>query len=138
MRSRFEFRPWVVLLALAAVGCGGSQGPSITAPSPLGFPHSLPVSGAGGVLVGAGDIAACGNTGSEETARLLDAIDGVVFTAGDNAYEDGTDQEYRDCYDVTWGRHKARTRPSPGNHDYHTSAAAPTFVASPAACSGAM
>ena len=127
MRSRFKFRPWVVLLALAAVGCSNSQAPNITAPSPLGFPPSLPGSAVGAVLVGAGDIAACGNTGSEETARLLDAIDGVVFTAGDNAYEDGTVQEYRDCYDLTWGRHKARTRPSPGNHEYQTPAALPYY-----------
>src|SRR5439155_23780615 len=27
MRSRFKFRPWVVLLALAAVGCSNSQAP---------------------------------------------------------------------------------------------------------------
>ena len=24
------------------------------------------------------------------------------------------------CYDPTWGRHKARTKPSPGNHEYYT------------------
>ena len=127
MGSRFELRPWVVLLSLAAAGCGNSQAPSITAPSPPGFPPSLPGSAVSGVLVGAGDIAECGNTGSEETARLLDAVGGVVFTAGDNAYEAGTTQEYRDCYAVTWGRHKARTRPSPGNHEYDTPAAVPYY-----------
>jgi hypothetical protein len=75
------------------------------------------------VLVGAGDIADCGSSGDDATAALLDAIPGTVFTAGDNAYGDGTPTEFARCYDPTWGRHKARTRPSPGNHDYETGSA---------------
>ena len=73
------------------------------------------------VLVGAGDIADC--TTGEPTAKLLDNIAGTVFTAGDNAYTNGTASEFASCYDPSWGRHKARTRPSPGNHDYGTSGA---------------
>ena len=73
------------------------------------------------VLVGAGDIADC--TTGEPTAKLLDNIAGTVFTAGDNAYTNGTDAEFATCYDPSWGRHKARTRPAPGNHDYGTSGA---------------
>jgi 3',5'-cyclic AMP phosphodiesterase CpdA len=76
------------------------------------------------VFVGAGDIAYCGSDGSAATARLLDRIDGTVFTLGDNAYEAGSPEQFRECYDPTWGRHKARTRPSPGNHDYATLGAA--------------
>jgi len=76
---------------------------------------------ASAVLVGAGDIADC-NTGGP-TAALLDNIAGTVFTAGDNAYTNGTASEFATCYDPSWGRHKARTRPSPGNHDYGTSGA---------------
>lgn len=79
------------------------------------------------VLVGAGDIAVCGSAGTEATARLLDGLSGSVFTAGDNAYPSGTTEQLRDCYDPTWGRHKARTRPSPGNHDYEAAGAAPYF-----------
>src|SRR5207248_2668652 len=77
--------------------------------------------GRGEVLVGAGDIADCGSSGAEATAALLDAIPGTVFTAGDNVYSSGTASEYANCYDPTWGRHKARTRPAPGNHEYNTS-----------------
>src|SRR6266566_1759738 len=73
------------------------------------------------VLVGAGDIADC--TTGEPTAKLLDNFAGTVFTAGDNAYSNGTAAEYATCYDPSWGRHKARTRPAPGNHDYGTSGA---------------
>jgi hypothetical protein len=79
------------------------------------------------VLVGAGDIAECGSTGAVATALLLDAIPGTVFTLGDNAYPSGTDANYADCYHPTWGRHKARTKPSAGNHEYLTPDAAGYF-----------
>jgi hypothetical protein len=80
------------------------------------------------VLVGAGDIAVCSSEDDDATADLLDGIEGTVFTTGDNAYPDGTAEEFADCYDPTWGRHKARTRPSTGNHDYHVAGAAPYFA----------
>jgi PKD repeat protein len=79
-------------------------------------------------LVGAGDIAVCGSSGHPATALLLDGIPGTVFTAGDNAYENGSTSDYANCYDPTWGRHKARTRPSPGNHEYQTPGAADYFA----------
>jgi hypothetical protein len=80
------------------------------------------------VLAGAGDIGMCGSSGPEATARLLDGIDGIVFTAGDNAYFQGTVQQFSDCYDPSWGRHKARTRPAPGNHEYESPGAGPYFA----------
>jgi hypothetical protein len=46
---------------------------------------------------------------------------------GDNVYESGTAMEYQNCYERSWGRHKSRTRPSPGNHDYNTPGAAGYF-----------
>jgi hypothetical protein len=102
---------------------GGSEaqlgrGPSAT---PLGTPSPNDP-----VLVGAGDIASCYQENDEATAQLLDATvsnaagEVVVFTAGDNAYEAGTSEEYEQCYEPTWGRHKIRTRPAPGNHEYAT------------------
>lgn len=75
------------------------------------------------VFVGAGDISNCSHNNDEATAKLLDGISGTVFTLGDNVYPDGTASQFADCYGPTWGRHKNRTRPSPGNHDYHTSGA---------------
>lgn len=72
------------------------------------------------VIVGAGDIASCSSTGDEATATLLDDIAGTVITLGDNAYSNGTATEYTNCYGPSWGRHLARTRPSPGNHEYNT------------------
>jgi hypothetical protein len=79
------------------------------------------------VLVGAGDIADCGSDGDEQTARLLDSIPGTVFTAGDNAYSDGAPSEFAGCYNPSWGRHKTRTRPSPGNHDFRSSRGGPYY-----------
>jgi acid phosphatase type 7 len=52
------------------------------------------------------------------TAQLVDRIGGIVFTTGDNAYPNGSVENFRDCYEPFWGRHRARTRPTPGNHDY--------------------
>jgi hypothetical protein len=72
------------------------------------------------VLVGAGDIASCKSKHLDEaTARLLDRTFGSVFTLGDNAYEHGNTATFRDCYGPSWGRHRGRTRPTAGNHDYH-------------------
>ena len=79
------------------------------------------------VFVGAGDIADCDDDGDELTAKLLDRIDGTVFTLGDNAYDDGTESEFERCYEPTWGRHKERTFPAPGNHDYNTDDAEPYY-----------
>lgn len=81
----------------------------------------------GEIFVGAGDISECDNDNDEFTAQLLDATPGTVFTTGDNAYDSGTLTEYRNCYDPTWGRHKDRTKPIPGNHEYRSSAAAGYF-----------
>jgi len=78
-------------------------------------------------LVGAGDIADCDSRGAEATAQLLDSIPGIVFTLGDNAYPSGTAQQFASCYHPTWGRHRSRTRPAPGNHDYLTPRASGYF-----------
>ena len=80
------------------------------------------------VFVGAGDIANCDLlTGARATAALLDEIKGEIFSLGDHAYLRGTDTEFRRCYDTTWGRHKLRTHPTPGNHDYLTDRGRPYF-----------
>lgn len=79
------------------------------------------------VLVGAGDISDCKDpAGAEATAKLLDQIPGTVFAAGDLAYPDGSQENFA-CYDKNWGRAKSRTRPAPGNHEFHSSGATPYF-----------
>jgi DNA-binding beta-propeller fold protein YncE len=77
------------------------------------------------VLVGAGDIASCDDlAGAHATAKLIEKLPGAtVFAAGDLAYPDGSDEQFAKCYGPTWGRFKDRTRPAPGNHEYHSSGA---------------
>jgi acid phosphatase type 7 len=80
------------------------------------------------ILVGAGDIAGCADlSGAEATARLIEAIPGTVFAAGDLAYQHGTWEEFQKCYGPTWGRFRSRTRPAPGNHEYGGSGATGYF-----------
>ncbi|MCI0583456.1 MAG: metallophosphoesterase [Chloroflexi bacterium] len=138
-------------LAAAFAGCSGprvsgfatasvpaptsSSTPGTSGPAPAASPSlssgASPAASATvdapAVLVGAGDIASCGSGGDEATADLLDVINGTVFTAGDNVYDRGTAAEFADCYDPTWGRHRERTLPVPGNHDYETAGAAGYF-----------
>lgn len=110
-------------------GCNnGSQKPSAN-PAPAGSVKSLSVpAGQDPILVGAGDIASCLDlSGAVATANLLDSIPGVVFTTGDNAYDSGTAEQFKNCYQPTWGRHKDRTRPAVGNHEFHSGGATPYF-----------
>jgi hypothetical protein len=90
-----------------------------------------------GVLVGAGDIASCGSRSDDATGALVVDIVNFyqvreipvqVFTAGDNAYPSGKTRDFQVCYDSAWGKLKTITRPSPGNHEYHTKQARAYFA----------
>ena len=113
---------WLTTLILMFATCGGvlSQNrPPSNQPSP-GQEQTA-------ILVGAGDIADCKDlSGAEATGKLLDQIPGTVMAVGDLAYPDGSKENFV-CYDKTWGRAKSRTRPAPGNHEFHSSGATPYF-----------
>jgi acid phosphatase type 7 len=125
-----------LLLLLVCVACGYCGGQAPTGPTsgqptvplpPAGFVPPPPIPPGGPhIFVGAGDIGFC-DKNAVATAALLDTIGGTVFTLGDNAYFRGTRQEFRDCYDPAWGRHKHRTFPVPGNHEYDSPFAGPYF-----------
>ena len=75
------------------------------------------------LVIGAGDIARCGDqlTNARATAAIVQEFPAAtVITIGDNAYERGRPEEFANCYDPTWGAFKSRTRPSPGNHEYYS------------------
>jgi len=101
-----------LLSALAAVAC-----------APIGaVPADTP--SVGQVVLAAGDIGQCTfsgtpGTGAEATAHLIESLPGTVLAVGDLAYPNGTPSDFLRCYEPTWGRFKDRTRPTPGNHDYH-------------------
>ena len=70
-------------------------------------------------ILAAGDIASCNSRGDEATALLLDSTPGTVVAVGDLVSPDGAPQYFTDCYEPSWGRHKGRTRPAVGNHEYY-------------------
>ena len=82
----------------------------------------------------AGDIADCKDrapqsSGAAKTAamiasRLAADKDAVVLSLGDHTYPIGLLSEFTDCYEPTWGKFKARTYPTPGNHEYYSPLAA--------------
>lgn len=128
----------LVLCTLAASGCHGDNNRLVprprlvTTPTPVGQPgpdavaNVPPTTAPVAVVVppvtvvAAGDIAICGNPGSAATASLIDGLPGDVLSLGDHVYMTGTAREFSECYEPTWGRHRARTYPTPGNHDYDT------------------
>lgn len=93
----------------------------------LTSPPLLPAQAKEAVLVGAGDIAGCNGGQGNATAKIVDRVPGTVFTVGDNVYSHGTALEFIECYSLSWGRHRSRTRPAPGNHDYESPEARPYF-----------
>jgi hypothetical protein len=101
-------------------------------PTPAVRQWAIVTSGEDPVIAGAGDISTCNTENDEATAKLLDDISPTqVFTLGDSVYAKGgpsktiTDTDFRDCY--AWARHKDRTVPVTGNHDYVGSNAGPYF-----------
>jgi hypothetical protein len=88
----------------------------------------VPQDGPTATIVAAGDIAQCLGgpaeaSGAARTARLVTARDELVLTLGDNAYEEGSAEEFTQCFHPTWGAFGDRLRPTPGNHDYMVAAA---------------
>ena len=130
MKSRIG---WLLAPALLLVGC--SAGPafvaitpsahsSSAAPSPTTASTPSAAVDVGLVIVGTGDIAEGGTstmanaTSSADLVRAAKPL--LVFTVGDNAYPDGSSTDYAKKYEPTWGSFKAKTRPVPGNHEYHS------------------
>jgi hypothetical protein len=115
----------LLLVALLCVYCGATDSHSPTSPDAPPLP---PRPGEIAMLVGAGDVGVCGSDAPLATGRLLDHLSGTIFAPGDLAYQDGTAEQFQQCYEPAWGRHKARTRPAPGNHEYYSPGAAPYFA----------
>ena len=110
---------WLVLV-LTSLSCAGGGEQWVSGPSSTPTPIAT-------VLLAAGDVGVCGAVAPVETGQMLDGMEGTIVALGDLAYRHGTAQEFATCYDPVWGRHKARTRPSPGNHEYETPGALPYY-----------
>ena len=106
--------------------------PSPTEPSPTEPAPGQPTEAEAAALIAAGDIARCGDDGDPEegaqrTGELIEQLDGIVAPLGDLAYNDGTADEFEDCYDPAWGSFRERTRPAIGDHDDNTEDGEPFF-----------
>ena len=119
----------------------GPVGPPVGGPptGPTGpQPPAAPASRV--TLLSAGDIAKCPadkpgpghhpGPGAIQTAALVQSLLPVddIVVPGDLAYESGTADEFRDCYDPTWGPFRSFTHPAPGNHEYNSPGAAPYYA----------
>lgn len=119
--GRWKSLPFCYLILLA--GCATSPSALRTAvrPSTVGDLLARELKPDDALLIGAGDIAECGRrlVHAKATAAIIQKFPtATIFTAGDDAYGNGTGNEFKDCYGQSWGGFKDRTRPSPGNHDY--------------------
>jgi hypothetical protein len=107
-------------VAPVASGPTLSAAPGPVLPPPVPVPTAQPTPPSEAVVAAAGDIATTPTSG-EVTAKLLDILDpAAVLTLGDNAYTAGTMSQFMNFYDPTWGRHNAKVKPAPGNHEYNS------------------
>jgi hypothetical protein len=121
-------RPRVLVVVLAALVVAAGLGVLVAASFMRDEGDPAAVGAGESVLLAAGDIAECDDSGDEATAEILDDYPAAtIATLGDNAYPEGTLQQFAECYEPSWGRHKERTRPAVGNHDHSTKDAAGHF-----------
>ncbi len=82
-------------------------------------------------FLAAGDIAPGADPDPEHgdlaTAAVIEQHAGKVATLGDNAYDNGTLDQFTQWYDPSWGAFKSRTHPAPGNREYNTTGASGYF-----------
>lgn len=111
--------PRLAALALALVVAG------VTVPLVGSWPAGSGAQAPGAVTVmAAGDISpapAAAKDDDHATSQLiLDADPTAVLALGDNQYDRGELAEYQSPtgYRASWGRLKAKTYPTPGNHEY--------------------
>jgi 3',5'-cyclic AMP phosphodiesterase CpdA len=127
-----RFRLRRIALATTAVILGAQfSGPSIKAE-----PSNKPI----GILLAAGDIAQCKQgrpkgrpddgyrqqdtadlLGKEISAANAAGIPIRVLALGDLAYDEGTADQFENCFHKSWGQHIKYILPVPGNHEYEFS-----------------
>ena len=89
------------------------------------------------VFVGAGDIADCGSPTTRtprDRAAVVAGVDGNVWTAGDNVYQERHRLRVRQLLRRRSGAasSRSRTRPVPGNHDWNSPATSTATTATSA------
>jgi hypothetical protein len=130
---------------LAVAQCGGGSSPTapvttIDTPVPVTIvisgdpaeipttPPVIPAPGNASAFVNVpGDTGWCGFQALAPIAGLFERFDGDILLAGDLAYPSGTLDEFRRCFEPSFGKFKSRMRPTPGNHEYVASASAEPY-----------
>src|SRR5687768_588583 len=102
---------WIAV-PLFTLGCNGCNFGLQQTPPPGDAPAAEVALAGASVLIGAGDIADCGNMGDEGTAQLVDSVlkanaaagvETAVFSLGDHAYPMATVRQLRRCFTPSWG-----------------------------------
>ena len=153
LRLRPAFRLALLLgSAIAFMECGGGGLPTSPAPVTTVDPNNpvtnsppvsatpdpdpvlpttppvIPAPGSASTFVNVlGDTGWCGSPALGPLARLFDRFDGDILLAGDLAYPSGTMEEFRNCFEPSFGKFKSRMRAAPGNHDYVASVSADSY-----------
>ena len=116
----------VLMLVLCIIAPGACAAPTPTAtpvpPTPTAIPPTpTPTPSQDVVVIAGGDTRSGCNTIATRIASLLDTFPSdTLFLHNGDMVNDGTLDQFNDCYDSTWGRHKSQHRPVPGNHEYIT------------------
>ena len=123
---------------MVAAHLGGTPAPRLTASTLNLSPAQAAASASDPVVAAAGDIACdplnsnfkggAGSSASCHQKAVSDLLVGgdlaAVLVLGDNQYYCGSYSAFQQSYDKSWGRVKAITMPSVGNHEYITDPAA--------------
>jgi acid phosphatase type 7 len=122
-RAAFLSVPLLAISLLTLTLACGEQPGSEMAPTGASAEATQPA-----IILAAGDIAGCAEFYKDEvTAEMLADMPGTILPLGDLVYQNGTRWQFRNCYDVSWGRLLSRSRPAPGNHEYRTDEAGPYY-----------
>jgi hypothetical protein len=118
----------IAALALGLAGCAGRAGQTAEHTAELAAdtipPNAVTVVAVGDIACSPGSTVTPVTCQQGATARLARALNPRwVIALGDEQYEDGRLADFRASYNATWGALKARTKPLPGNHEYHTAGA---------------
>jgi acid phosphatase type 7 len=133
--------------ALALSQCGGGSptspprpiAPVVDVPPPVSNPNpnpvevptqppTIPAPGTASVFINVlGDTGWCGSPALRPLSLLFERFEGDILLAGDLAYPSGTMDEFRNCFEPSFGKFKTRLRASPGNHDYVASVSATSY-----------
>jgi alkaline phosphatase len=107
--------------ASLAPTAAASPAPSVAA-TPAATASAAPTPAEPAILLAAGDIAACDETGDSATAALVEEFvaddpDATVAMLGDSVYPSGSAETYAECFESVWGPFLELTRPAIGNHE---------------------